>query len=83
MQNDDLYQATQSLIGQWLDRLDWAVANGDSTQRQRALALKTQVLELKNKVDLQASQGVPLNDKQVQVLQHVVPALMNNLPPKQ
>lgn len=81
MAEDDLYARTHVLLDTCLKHLDRALAEGDSGLKQQALVMRGQVLELKGKFEERQRQGRGFEEREVHVLEHVIPVFLKTLPP--
>jgi hypothetical protein len=68
---------THGLLTSWLDHLDRQLVAGDNEQRQRALVLRGQVQQLRDRLELRQRQGRGFDEKETHILEHIVPTLRN------
>lgn len=81
MNQEELFQATDALLNDWLDRIDWVVVTANSEQRHQALVVKEQVLQAKRKLERRLVERRWLDQKDFEGLENAVRSFGQSLPP--
>jgi hypothetical protein len=80
MEGEDLNARFDAVLQTCLDYLDWLVVSADAQGRQRALELKQQILQLREKLDARVREGRAFNAAETEILERALPAWVASLP---
>jgi hypothetical protein len=82
MPPEDLYRVIDKRLAAWLDQIDWLVATATAEQAQKLLAAKTQVFEMKKRLDQRALDGRWFDPREEEIVVRLFMTSGNPLQPR-